>query len=77
VDELKLPPVYNFLFSDKAVRQKVCPFYAQERVCIRSLVISSRSKTTMVEARELGSLFVRIYRIPSKGLQVMEKPSGG
>jgi hypothetical protein len=31
----------------------------------------------MVEARELGSLFIRIYRIPSKGLQVMEKPSGG
>jgi hypothetical protein len=31
----------------------------------------------MVEARELGSLFIRIYRIPSEGLQVVEKPSGG
>jgi hypothetical protein len=30
----------------------------------------------MAEARELESLFIRIYRIPSKGLQVMEKPSG-
>jgi hypothetical protein len=42
----KLHPNYNFLFPSKAVRQKVCPIYAQERVCGRSLMIFSGIKKT-------------------------------
>jgi hypothetical protein len=72
----KLPLDYNFFLSDKAVRQKVCPFYAQERVCELSLVIFSQPKTTKVGARVLSAFPRKFKEFHQKGAG-HEKAGGG